>query len=127
MPAAPTQPSPSCAPARSFSTLHAAGPTSVGQPVELTGAEFRVLWRLVRDAGRLVSRADLTEEALGRKLTLYDRAIDTHVSNLRRKLERATTALRAGSAGPDLEGGSVALEIRSVRGAGYELLTETPP
>ncbi len=83
-----------------------------GQPVEVTAAEFRVLARLVRDAGRLVSRADLTEEALGRKLTLYDRAIDTHVSNLRRKLERA---------------GGAGIEIRAVRGAGYELLAGAPP
>ena len=82
-----------------------------GQPMEVTGAEFRVLLRLVRDAGRLVSRAELTEDALGRKLALYDRAIDTHVSNLRRKLERT---------------GNPGLEIRAVRGAGYELLADPP-
>lgn len=80
-------------------------------PLELTGAEFRVLARLVRDAGKLVSRAELTEHALGRKLTLYDRSIDTHVSNLRRKLERT---------------GARDIEIRAVRGAGYELLAEPP-
>ncbi|MCP5329166.1 MAG: response regulator transcription factor [Steroidobacteraceae bacterium] len=80
-------------------------------PLELTGAEFRVLARLVRDAGKLVSRAELTEHALGRKLTLYDRSIDTHVSNLRRKLERT---------------GTRGIEIRAVRGAGYELLAEPP-
>jgi len=97
-----------------------------GRPVELTGAEFRVLSRLVRDAGRLVSRAELTEDALGRKLTLYDRAIDTHVSNLRRKLERAKAAVQVGGAVADPGGLSGALEIRSVRGAGYELLTEAP-
>jgi len=44
---------------------------------------------------------------LGRKLTLYDRSIDTHVSNLRRKLERQ---------------GRSGVEIRSVRGTGYELI-----
>jgi DNA-binding response OmpR family regulator len=95
-----------------------------GQPLELTGAEFRVLARLVRDAGRLVSRAELTEDALGRKLTLYDRAIDTHVSNLRRKLERAAAALTgpSGAAGGAAAAGG--LEIRAVRGAGYELLTD---
>jgi DNA-binding response OmpR family regulator len=96
-----------------------------GQPVDLTGAEFRVLSRLVRDAGRLVGRAELTEDALGRKLTLYDRAIDTHVSNLRRKLERAA-ALQAVGAKAGTGGACGALEIRSVRGAGYELLTEAP-
>lgn len=81
-------------------------------PVELTAAEFRVLARLVREAGHLVSRAELTEHALGRKLTLYDRSIDTHVSNLRRKLERT---------------GARGIEIRAVRGAGYELLAEDAP
>ena len=83
-----------------------------GVTLELTGAEFRVLARLVLDRGRLVSRAELTEHALGRKLTLYDRSIDTLVSNLRRKLER---------------GGGRGVEIRAVRGAGYELLAEPAP
>ena len=74
--------------------------------VEVTGAEFRVLEQLAREAGRVVSRERLTEQALGRRLELYDRSIDTHVSNLRRKL-----ALPAEMA-----------EIRSVRGAGYLLV-----
>lgn len=83
--------------------------TRDGQPVELTGAEFRVLEVLIRAAGRIVSREQLTEQALGRRLELYDRSIDTHVSNLRRKL----------GLGPAAE-----LEIRGIRGAGYLL---TPP
>ena len=74
---------------------------------DLTGAELRVLARLARDRGRLVTRAALTEDALGRKLTLYDRSIDTHVSNLRRKLESC---------------GATGIEIRALRGAGYELV-----
>ncbi len=78
-----------------------------GQPIELTGAELRVLAELMRSVGRLVSREQLTEQALGRKLELYDRSIDTHISNLRRKL-----GLREG------EG----LELRGVRGAGYVLI-----
>lgn len=78
--------------------------------VDLTGAEMRVLLRLARDAGRLVTRAALTEDALGRKLTLYDRSIDTHVSNLRRKLESC---------------GASGIEIRALRGAGYELVDAT--
>ena len=80
-----------------------------GAAVELTGAEFRVLEVLIRAAGRVVSREQLTEQALGRRLELYDRSIDTHVSNLRRKL----------ALGPAAE-----LEIRGIRGAGYLL---TPP
>jgi two-component system response regulator CpxR len=75
--------------------------------VDLTGAELRVLQRLARDAGRLVTRAALTEDALGRKLTPYDRSIDTHVSNLRRKLALC---------------GADDIEIRALRGAGYELV-----
>lgn len=79
--------------------------------LELTGAEFRVLLGLAQSHGTPVDRADLTEHALGRKLTLYDRSIDTHVSNLRRKFERS---------------GSTSLQIRAVRGTGYELIDASP-
>jgi DNA-binding response OmpR family regulator len=79
--------------------------------LELTGAEFRVLLGLAQSHGTPVDRADLTEQALGRKLTLYDRSIDTHVSNLRRKFERS---------------GSTSLQIRAVRGTGYELIDASP-
>ncbi len=79
--------------------------TVEGRPVDVTGAEFRVLEQLAREAGRVVSREQLTEQALGRRLELYDRSIDTHVSNLRRKLVLP----------------EVLAEIRSVRGAGYLL------
>jgi len=77
-----------------------------GRPVGLTGAEFRVLEILMRSAGQVLSRELLTESALGRKLVPYDRSIDTHVSNLRRKL--------------NLKAGTVP-EIKNVRGAGYTL------
>jgi DNA-binding response OmpR family regulator len=77
-----------------------------GTAVTLTGAELRVLEQLIRHAGKVISREQLTESALGRKLELYDRSIDTHVSNLRRKL-----ALQPGR-DPD---------IRGIRGAGYML------
>jgi DNA-binding response OmpR family regulator len=80
-----------------------------GVGLSLTAAEFRVLECLVRHVGRVVSRSDLTEYALGRKLELYDRSVDTHVSNVRRKI-----GLFA-----DFD-----MEIRGVRGAGYQL---TPP
>lgn len=82
-----------------------------GQPLDLTGAEFRILQLLAEGKGQPVERRALTERALGRKLTLYDRSIDTHVSNLRRKLERSD---RCG------------IEIRSVRGTGYELIELDP-
>jgi DNA-binding response OmpR family regulator len=74
--------------------------------VALTGAEFRVLELLMRSAGQVISRDSMTEQALGRKLAAYDRSIDTHISNLRRKLE--------------LEAGTNP-EIKNVRGSGYTL------
>ena len=77
-----------------------------GQPVSLTGAEFRVLELLMRSVGQVISREAMTEQALGRKLAPYDRSIDTHISNLRRKL--------------NLETGKNP-EIKSVRGSGYTL------
>jgi DNA-binding response OmpR family regulator len=76
------------------------------RPVALTGAEFRVLELLMRSAGQVISREAMTEQALGRKLVPYDRSIDTHISNLRRKLE--------------LEAGRNP-EIKNVRGSGYTL------
>ena len=77
-----------------------------GNAVPLTGAEFRVLELLMRSAGQVISRDAMTEQALGRKLAAYDRSIDTHISNLRRKL--------------DLPAGKTP-EIKNVRGSGYTL------
>jgi DNA-binding response OmpR family regulator len=77
-----------------------------GNAVPLTGAEFRVLELLMRSAGQVISRDAMTEQALGRKLVAYDRSIDTHISNLRRKL--------------DLPAGKNP-EIKNVRGSGYTL------
>ena len=77
-----------------------------GKLVPLTGAEFRVLELLMRSVGQVISRDSMTEQALGRKLAAYDRSIDTHISNLRRKLE--------------LEAGKNP-EIKNVRGSGYTL------
>jgi two-component system response regulator CpxR len=77
-------------------------------PVRLTTAEFKVLETLMRSAGEVQSRAGLSYRALGRPLELFDRSIDTHISNLRRKLSR---------------GGARDVDIRSVRGQGYVLRT----
>jgi DNA-binding response OmpR family regulator len=74
--------------------------------IRLTSAEFFVLEALARRAGQIQSRAGLTEHALGRALEPYDRSIDTHVANIRRKLglqDRSSIA------------------IRGVRGQGYVL------
>ena len=76
------------------------------KPLNLTNAEFIILYRLMRSAGKVVSRETLTRAALGRQLLPDDRSLDTHVSNLRKKLSDA----------PDTE-----LRIRSIRGSGYVL------
>jgi two-component system response regulator CpxR len=75
-----------------------------GAPLDLTTVEFDLLAALMRVAGSTVSREDLVRNVLGREFSPFDRSIDTHVCNLRRKL------------GP-LEDGSE--RIKGVRGAGY--------
>ena len=72
--------------------------------IELTGAEFGILETLVRQAGTVVGRDDLSRQALGRRASAFDRSLDVHLSNLRRKLGT-------------LSGGSE--RIKTVRGVGY--------
>lgn len=76
------------------------------QDVNLTGTEFSVLEILVRRAGQVISKDEMTEQALNRKLTPYDRSIDVHVSNIRKKISQA---------------GCQRELIINVRGAGYML------
>ena len=80
-----------------------------GDSIELTSAEFNVLTELMGQVGHIVSKDDLTEKVLHRKLTAYDRAIDVHVSRVRQKLAAVL---------PDVE------LIKTVRGAGYMLVQE---
>lgn len=77
-----------------------------GAAVPLTATELRVLEALLQRQGEVLSRAELTEVAVGRPLEPYDRSIDTLVSKLRRKLALA---------------GAEGAEIRSLRGHGYVL------
>jgi len=77
------------------------------ESLKLTNAEFVVLFTLMRSAGEVVSREALTRAALGRALLPDDRSLDTHISNLRKKLSN--------------EGGDE-MQIRSVRGSGYVLV-----
>lgn len=72
-------------------------------PLHLTSAEFTLLEVFMREPGRILSREQLTEAVLGRKLGSFDRVIDVHVSNLRKKLGAA-------------QGGQ---RIKAVRGSGY--------
>ena len=57
-----------------------------GASLELTVLEFRLLELLLRNAGTVVSREQIANDVLGRDLLIYDRSVDTHMSNLRRKL-----------------------------------------
>jgi DNA-binding response OmpR family regulator len=78
-----------------------------GKALEMTGTEYNLLEVLMRHAGHVVSKSELSEQALGRPLLRFDRCIDVHVSSIRHKLpERA-------------DGESW---IRTVRGMGYQLI-----
>ena len=57
-----------------------------GHLLELTSTEFNLLEVLARNAGRPVSKNDLSEQGLGRPLARFDRNIDVHLSSLRHKL-----------------------------------------
>ncbi|BBI92564.1 putative DNA-binding response regulator in two-component regulatory system with CpxA [Serratia symbiotica str. Tucson] len=57
-----------------------------GKVLDLTGTEFTLLYLLAQHLGQVVSRELLSQEVLGKRLTPFDRAIDMHISNLRRKL-----------------------------------------
>ena len=54
--------------------------------LELTNTEFNILEILIKSPGQAFSKEELTEYAIGRKFTAYDRSIDVHISNLRNKL-----------------------------------------
>lgn len=57
-----------------------------GKVLDLTGTEFTLLYLLAQHLGQVVARELLSQEVLGKRLTPFDRAIDMHISNLRRKL-----------------------------------------
>jgi len=77
-----------------------------GRPLDLTTVEFKLLGTLAKEPGRLFSRAELIEKALGYDFEGFDRTIDVHILNLRRKLE------------PDPRRPKY---IKTVYGAGYKL------
>jgi DNA-binding response OmpR family regulator len=58
-----------------------------GKPMNLSPIEFKLLGVLVREPDRVFSRAELIEKALGCDFEGFDRTIDVHILNLRRKLE----------------------------------------
>jgi DNA-binding response OmpR family regulator len=82
-----------------------------GQPLGLTMAEFVLLEAFLRRAGQVLSREQIAEQVLGRRLASFDRSIDVHVSNLRKKLGDAAGARE---------------HIRAVRGEGYVFVRIDP-
>lgn len=74
-----------------------------GENVPMTTSEFKVLRVLMARAGKAVPKEDLYREVLGREIMAYDRSIDMHVSNVRRKLQAVTEEPK----------------IQTIRGIGY--------
>jgi two-component system, OmpR family, response regulator len=77
-----------------------------GTSIELTSMEFNLLEVLMRNAGRVVSKKELSEQGLGRPLARFDRSVDVHLSSIRQKLGEASSL------------------IQTVRGRGYHLARE---
>ncbi len=61
--------------------------TVAGRSVKLTPVEFKLLGVLIKEPGRVFSRAELIEKALGYDYKGFDRTIDVHILNLRSKIE----------------------------------------
>ena len=74
---------------------------SAGAPIELTAMEFDLLDLLMRSAGQVVSRDQITKMLFEREATPYDRFLDVHISHLRKKLHGGRKL------------------IRTIRGVGY--------
>ncbi|WP_165723908.1 response regulator [Pseudoalteromonas sp. Z1A2] len=74
-----------------------------GSTLTLTGTEYEILTLLCKNAGELVSKEQISEEVLGRRLASFDRSIDMHVSNIRKKIAEHIPGER----------------IKTMRGTGY--------
>jgi two-component system response regulator CpxR len=75
-----------------------------GEVLNLTTIEFDLLDKFIKSVGRVIGREELVKEVLGREFSPFDRSIDTHVCNLRKKI------------GPYSNGTE---RIKNVRGVGY--------
>ena len=80
-----------------------------GQDLGLTGSEFALLHKLVLRPGQIVSREELSVNVLGKHLSPFDRSIDMHMSNLRKKLPERDDGLPW---------------LKTLRGRGYLLVCE---
>lgn len=78
--------------------------SQAGNKLNLTSTEYNLLEVLMKNTGQVVSKEMLSEQAMGRKLTRYDRSIDMHLSKLRHKLGDDTQQI-----------------IQTIRGVGYQL------
>ena len=76
------------------------------QFVELTGTEYQIIEHLMAKPGSIVSKNEISEQVLNRKLSAFDRSIDMHVSNIRRKLLPFSPTDK----------------LKTIRGAGYIFL-----
>ena len=76
--------------------------------LNLTDYEFKILHRLIKSKGDIVTREELSLEVLGKTLSPFDRSLDMHISNLRRKLPERETKLPW---------------FKTLRGKGYLLVT----
>ena len=77
--------------------------TCQSQVLDLTGSEYALLKHLCLQPGELITKEELSEACLGWRLQAFDRSIDTHISNLRKKLTAANSLV----------------DIKSQRGRGY--------
>ena len=76
--------------------------------LNLTDYEFKILQRLIESKGDIVTREELSLEVLGKTLSPFDRSLDMHISNLRRKLPERESKLSW---------------FKTLRGKGYLLVT----
>lgn len=82
-----------------------------GEKLDLTSAEFDLLVLLLQSAGNVLSREEISQAVLGREFNPLDRSIDTHISNLRKKLDAEVNGVE---------------RIKSVRGVGYIYAKSSP-
>jgi DNA-binding response OmpR family regulator len=81
-----------------------------GQPLEITAQELRLLRAFIQNRGRVLGRDQLIELAWGHGIAITDRAVDTHVLNLRKKIEAVPSEPRF---------------LVGVRGLGYRFEAES--
>jgi two-component system alkaline phosphatase synthesis response regulator PhoP len=85
--------------------------TTAGQPLPLTPIEFAILYLFLRNPGHLFSRSQIIAEALGHDYEGLERAVDSHIKNLRRKLDVS---------------GQQSVQLETVFGLGYRLNVTAP-